>query len=99
MDENEQEQLASAPPASLGADVPVCRALDQAVEFRADGEGGDGGPGTMFGHFSTFGDWYEINSWFEGNFLERTAPGAFKRTLKNRSGETPVRVLLEHGFD
>ena len=100
MDENEQDHLASAPPASLGADVPVCRALPEQVELRdATGDGEDGSPGTLFGHFSTFDDWYEINSWFEGNFLERVAPGAFKRTLKNRSDQSPIRVLLEHGFD
>ncbi len=90
------EELRSAPPATL--DVDVCRALDVAPEFRDD-SGEDDSPGTMVGHFSVFDTWYEINSMFEGNFLERIAPGAFRRTIKNRSGETPVRVLLEHGFD
>lgn len=92
------EELRSAPPVTL--DVPVCRALDQSIALRADGEtSDDGSPGRMVGHFSVFDSWYEINSWFEGHFLERIAPGAFKRTIKNRSGETPIRVLLEHGFD
>lgn len=91
----DDDLLRSAPPARLDA-VDVCRALDVAPEFRA---ADDGSPGTMVGHFSVFDTWYEINSWFEGHFLERIAPGAFKRTIKNRSGETPVRVLLEHGFD
>jgi len=53
----------------------------------------------MVGEFSVFGDWYEINSAWEGHFLERTAPGAFKRTINNRSNQSPVRVILEHGFD
>jgi HK97 family phage major capsid protein/HK97 family phage prohead protease len=100
MDDEQLEQLESAPPATL--EVPVVRAITEHVELRADG-GDDGddadGPGTMVGHFSTFNTWYEIHSWFEGHFLERIAPGAFKRTIKNRNGETPVRVLLEHGFD
>lgn len=55
--------------------------------------------GTLVGEFTVFGDWYEINSAWEGHFLERTAPGAFKRTINNRSGQSPVRVILEHGFD
>lgn len=93
----DEEALRSAPPATL--DVPVCRALDQSVVVRADDEDSDGGLGTMVGHFSLFDSDYEINSWMEGHFIERIAPGAFKRTIKNRSGETPIRVLLEHGFD
>ncbi len=55
--------------------------------------------GTLVGTFSVFGSWYRIDSYWEGDFLERTAPGAFKRTINNRSDQTPVRVLLEHGFD
>lgn len=55
--------------------------------------------GTLVGNFSVFGSWYEIDSYWEGHFLERTLPGAFKRTINNRSDQTPVRVILEHGFD
>lgn len=91
----DEDLLRKAPPARLEG-VDVCRALDRTLVLqRAD----EAGLGTMVGHFSVFDEWYEIDSWFEGNFLERIAPGAFKRTIKNRSGETPVRVLLEHGFD
>lgn len=93
--EHDEELLRNAPPATL--DTPVCRALDRAVELRADAEGND--IGTMVGEFSVFNDWYEINSFWEGRFLERIAPGAFKRTINNRSGQSPVRVLLEHGYD
>lgn len=89
------DDLEQAPPVRL--DIPVCRALPRASELRADGE--DGSPGTLVGNFSLFDEWYEIASWWEGNFIERIAAGAFKRTINNRSGETPVRVLLEHGFD
>ena len=97
------EEMGAAPPARL--DVPVCRALSARVELRADegddGNGEPGSPGTLVGHFSRFNNWYEINSFFEGQFLERIAPGAFKKTLRERKdgGETPIRVLLEHGFD
>jgi HK97 family phage major capsid protein/HK97 family phage prohead protease len=88
--------LDDAPPARL--DVPVCRAIAAGPEFR-DSEPDDTSPGTLVGEFSVFDEWYEIRSWWEGEFMERIAPGAFKRTINNRSGETPVRVLLEHGYD
>ncbi len=51
----------------------------------------------MFGHFSTFGDWYEIDSAYEGQFLESVAPGAFKATFQN--DKAGMRVLYDHGFD
>lgn len=90
------DELEAAPPARL--DVPVCRALDHQTELRAaDPESSS--PGTLVGEFSLFDQWYEIRSYWEGNFLERISPGAFKRTINNRSGETPVRCLLEHGYD
>ena len=56
--------------------------------------GEDDGP-ILFGHFARFNEWTEIDSWFEGNFMERIAPGAFKKTLR----ELNQRVLLEHGQD
>lgn len=64
------------------------------AELRADGDG-DGR--TLFGHFAVFDEWTEINSWYEGNFLERIAPGAFKRTFKERKGQ--IRVMYDHGHD
>ncbi len=57
---------------------------------------GDGMP-TLTGHFSVFNEWTEINSMWEGNFLERISPGAFKKTMQeNRDG---MRVLFQHGKD
>lgn len=52
---------------------------------------------TLFGHFAVFDRWTTINSWFEGNFMERLAPGSFARTLKERAGQ--IRVLYDHGHD
>ena len=47
--------------------------------------------------FSTFNDWYEIDSYWEGTFLERVAPGAYAKTIaEDRSG---MRILYDHGFD
>lgn len=88
--------LAEAPPARL--DIPVLRAVRPGVELRADGEE----PGTLTGHFSVFNRWFEINSWFEGHFLERTAPGSFKRTFnawRDAGDSHRIQVLLEHGYD
>jgi HK97 family phage prohead protease len=90
------DELQAAPPAKL--EVPVVRALDHQTELRA-ADPDTASPGTLVGEFSLFDQWYEINSYWEGRFLERIAPGAFKRTINNRSGETPVRCLLEHGYD
>jgi hypothetical protein len=47
--------------------------------------------------FSPYGVWYEIDSWFEGLFLERTVRGAFKKTMAEQ--RTAVRILFEHGYD
>lgn len=89
--------LAEAPPARL--DIPVLRAVRAGVELRADA--GDE-PGVLTGHFSVFNRWFEIDSWFEGHFLERVAPGSFKRTFDHwRDSNDPhrIQVLLEHGYD
>lgn len=55
----------------------------------------EGAPDTMTGHFAVWNTWTEINSRFEGHFMERIAPGAFDDSLQ--SG-TP-KVLFEHGKD
>jgi HK97 family phage prohead protease len=50
--------------------------------------------GTLHGHFAVFNVWTEINSGFEGNFMESIAPGAFKQTMaENKS----MRCLYAHG--
>lgn len=56
----------------------------------------DGMP-TMTVEFSRFGTWYPIRSYWEGEYLERTAKGAFKKTIAERG--SAVRVLFNHGFD
>lgn len=52
---------------------------------------------TMEVRFSTFGSWYEIDSLWEGNFVERTKRGAFAKTI--RENRDRIRVLFDHGFD
>lgn len=66
------------------------------LEFRDDGAAGDGMP-TMFGHFAVFNRWTEIDSFWEGRFLESIAPGAFAKTFsENRDA---IRCLFQHGKD
>jgi HK97 family phage prohead protease len=59
------------------------------LEFRSS----DGEPPTLRGYFSTFNEWYEVESRSEGHFLERIAPGAFAKTFQ----EQRPKVLMEHG--
>lgn len=49
----------------------------------------------LFGHFAVFDTPTEIDSMFEGHFIERIAPGAFKKTFR----ELSPRVLFQHGKD
>jgi len=58
----------------------------------------DDGPGTtMFGHLAPFNQWTQIDSAFEGRFMERLAPGAFARTIENNGPQ--IRVTFNHGKD
>lgn len=82
-------------------DIEVCRSTTPNVALRAASFDGDKTP-VMEGHFATFNEWYEIKSMFEGHFLERIKPGAFKRTFnaaKRSKDPHRISVLLEHGFD
>jgi HK97 family phage prohead protease len=67
-----------------------------AAELRAkDGDEGTGR--TLFGHFAVFNRWTEIDSWYEGQFMERIGEKAFNRTFKERADK--IRVLYDHGND
>lgn len=58
--------------------------------------------GSMDVRYSIFDTWYEVNSWWEGHFLERTARGSFKRTINaHNSGTDPhqMKTLFNHGMD
>lgn len=55
------------------------------------------GEGVLFGIFSEFNTWYEINSFWEGTFLERMIGGAFAETIvRDRSF---MSCMYEHGWD
>lgn len=84
----------------------LVRAASAGVALRAVGEaapdtGGEAasdnanGMPTLYGHFTPFNRWTEIDSFFEGNFMERIAPKAFAKTFRER---TPA-VLFQHGGD
>jgi hypothetical protein len=75
-------------------DVDLVRAVPALGEMRADEAGG---MPTMVVRFSKFDTWYEVSSFWEGDFLERTVRGTFKRTI--REDRTSMRVLFNHGFD
>lgn len=82
----------------VGASLPprenLVRGIRPGVELR-DAE--DGSMPTLHGRFAVFNEWTEINSAWEGRFLERIHPGAFKKTIsENRAG---MRVLFDHGHD
>lgn len=52
---------------------------------------------TLHGYFIRFGEPTEIDSLFEGRFIERIAPGAAKKTLKENRDS--IKILFDHGHD
>lgn len=77
-------------------DLDIVRNL--LVPIRADETTAvDGRLATMEVRFSVFDSWYEIDSWWEGKFLERTKRGAFKKTINESGART--KVLFNHGMD
>ena len=71
----------------------LVRSAPEAFEVRI---GSPHDPPRLLGHFARFNEWTEIDSTFEGHFLERIAPGAFKKTMAENSR---MRVLFQHGMD
>lgn len=78
----------------LALHAPTRAEDDEATE---DAPATDGRLATLEVDFSEFDVWYEIDSWWEGRFLERTVKGAFKRTIA-RNGDN-VKVFFNHGYD
>jgi phage head maturation protease len=76
-------------------DVDVVRSLITSPELRSDSR--DDSLGVLAGHFSTFNNWYRIASAWEGEFLERTAPGFSTQTLT--ANRDSMRCQFDHGFD
>jgi hypothetical protein len=52
---------------------------------------------TLAGHLAVFDQWTRISSMFEGEFMERIAPGAFAKTIaENRDS---IQITFNHGHD
>lgn len=64
------------------------------MEFRAAED--EDTLGVLSGYAAVFNTDTVIDSW-EGRFIERIAPGAFAKALKERGDR--VKVLFNHGFD
>lgn len=63
-------------------------------ESRAEGEGL---ATTLYGHYTKYEVWNEIDSYFEGRFLERTVPGSGKKTIAENRDR--IKVQFDHGYD
>ena len=56
-----------------------------------------GNPVGFRGHFAVFNTWTEIDSWYEGQFLERLVPGSFKTTMKRDRAN--IKCQFDHGYN
>lgn len=80
-------------------DAPLAdlvRAVRAAPEFRAD-DTSAGTLGVLSGHVITWDDWYEIDSIYEGRFMENVARGATVKTV--RENRSAIKSLFDHGHD
>jgi hypothetical protein len=77
----------------------LIRAAYPAVEFRdaTDDELAAGHLGLLRVLFSPVNEWTEINSMWEGQFMERFAPGAWKKTIADQRDRMKVAVPARHG--
>jgi HK97 family phage major capsid protein/HK97 family phage prohead protease len=73
----------------------LVRAISPGFELRAAET--DGGMPTLEGHFARFGVWNEIDSMWEGRFMEQVAPGAFTKTIAENRDR--MKVTFNHGRD
>lgn len=79
-------------------DLDIVRAvMVRGAVLRSSDAAEAGGLGTLVSRFSPFDTWYEIDSMWEGNFLERTALGAFAKTMAEQRDN--VKCLFNHGYD
>ena len=88
IEESEQQQKSQPPRENL------VRVMPASFELRA--ADGSGMP-VMVGHFAPLNTWTHINSSWEGEFMERVAPGAATKTFQENRAN--MRVLFNHGQD
>ena len=92
-DPQTEMESASVPMRSTAPTENLLRATMGGVELRDDALGAP----VLYGHFSMFDQPYEIDSAYEGRFLEIVDPKAFAETIQADKGN--MRVLYDHGFD
>lgn len=105
-------ETAPAPSVVSLPDLVAVRTVLLPVRFVARAEDGEeseltsaeGNLGLMDVRFSPFNTWYRIDSFWEGSFLERTVPGAFKRTINAHNAAQAedahrIRSMFNHGQD
>lgn len=86
-------------------DLTIVRTTLLPCGVRAEGaESERAGLGLMDVRFSPFDTWYRVASWWEGDFMERTVRGAFKRTFSAHRAATNVdshsiKTMFNHGMD
>jgi len=73
----------------------LIRARIPGLELRAAEE--DGGMPRLTGYMLRFNEWAEIDSVFEGHFMERIAPGAITKTMQENRDS--IKILFQHGMD
>jgi len=86
----------SAGYSGLNSNAPMdnlVRAIGSGFELRDT----SAGPTEFFGTFSRFNQWYQVDSVWEGQFMERVLPGAFADTIAKDKAN--MRVLYDHGMD
>lgn len=94
-------RIKGLPIVRMGMGLPM-RAEDGATDAADPTEVQDDTLGRLFVRFSPFNTPYEINSFWEGRFIERTLPGAFKKTISDSQrsdGTFSTKVLFNHGSD
>jgi phage head maturation protease len=57
----------------------------------------DGDLPKLSGHLAVFDQWTRISSMFEGEFMERIAPGASLKTIKENRDR--IQITFNHGHD
>ena len=102
-------QTAPTPPVVSLPDLVAVRTVLLPVRWRsADGDdeltSAEGNLGLMDVRFSPFNTWYRVSSFWEGDFLERTVPGAFKATINAHNSAQAedahrIRSMFNHGMD
>ena len=83
------DKAASQPPVA-----DLFRSVSGYIELR---QSETNGRPLLNGHFSVFNQWAHIRSVFEGEFMERVAPGAFATTISEDASR--MKVLYDHGQD